>query len=102
MTEEEKKAYRSEMIQKCKTYCHIDYDDDADIIEIIFDATIEELTDLIPEINVYALTNRQKLLVFTTVKELYDHRDKHGDGKALAPAISTLLLNEIYGGLRMA
>ena len=28
MTDEEKEKYRGGLIATCKTYCHIDYDDD--------------------------------------------------------------------------
>ena len=42
MTDEEKKEYRANMIELCKTYCHIDYDDDAEIVELMFDTTMEE------------------------------------------------------------
>ena len=31
MTDEEKEKYRGGLIATCKTYCHIDYDDDIEI-----------------------------------------------------------------------
>lgn len=75
MTEEEKKSYRDEMLQNCKNYAHIDYDDDADILAIMYDATIDDLKELISEFDEYAMTQRQKILVFASVKQLYDQRD---------------------------
>ena len=32
MTDEEKEKYRGGLIATCKTYCHIDYDDDIEIL----------------------------------------------------------------------
>lgn len=99
MTDEEKKEYRDGMIATCKVYCHIDYDDDAEILELMFDTTMEEMTELIPNFDQYNMTSRQKLLAFTSVKELYDNREKYQkDTKALSNAVSSMLLKEIYGG----
>ena len=99
MTDEEKEKYRGGLIATCKTYCHIDYDDDIEILELMLDTTMEEMTELIPNFNQYSLTNRQKLLAFMSVKELYDNRDKYrSDTKLLATAVSSMLLKEIYGG----
>ena len=99
MTDEEKEKYRGGLIATCKTYCHIDYDDDIEILELMLDTTMEEMTELIPNFNKYSLTNRQKLLAFMSVKELYDNRDKYrSDTKLLATAVSSMLLKEIYGG----
>lgn len=87
------------MIAACKLYCHIDYDDDMEILELMFDATMQEMTEMIPEFNQNNLTSRQKLLAFISVKELYDNRDKYrGDTKLLTSAVSSMLLKEIYGG----
>lgn len=35
MTDEEKEKYRGGLIATCKIYCHIDYDDDIEILELI-------------------------------------------------------------------
>ena len=43
MTDEGKKEYRAGMIELCKTYCHIDYDDDAEIVELMFGTAMEEM-----------------------------------------------------------
>lgn len=99
MTDEEKEKYRDGLIATCKVYCHIDYDDDMEILELMFDVTMQEMTELIPNFDQYSLTSRQKLLAFMSVKELYDNRDKYrSDTKTLSAAVSSMLLKEIYGG----
>lgn len=99
MTDEEKEKYRAGLITTCKVYCHIDYDDDMEILELMFDVTMQEMTELIPNFDQCSLTSRQKLLTFMSVKELYDNRDKYrSDTKLLASAASSMLLKEIYGG----
>ena len=40
MTDEEKEKYRGGLIATCKTYCHIDYDDDIEILELICHAPL--------------------------------------------------------------
>lgn len=96
---EETKEYKEALIENCKTYCHIDYDDDEEVVKIMVDAALEEMTELIPDFDVYAMTSRQKLLVFITVKELYDNREKYEkDQTTLSRAASSMLLKEIYGG----
>lgn len=101
MTDEEKKQYREKLLEECKTYNHIDYDDDANIIEIMLDATFEEMTELIPNFDRYNMTSRQRLLTLCFVKELYDNREKYQkDSKSVTNAVSSMLLKEIYGGSR--
>ena len=39
MTNEEKKEYKTKLLEECKKYDHIDYDDDEDIVEIMLEAT---------------------------------------------------------------
>ena len=60
MTDEEKKEYRAEMIELCKKYCHIDYDDDAEIVELMFDTTMEGMEELIPSFDRYAMDKPSK------------------------------------------
>lgn len=101
MTDEEKKEYRAKLIEDCKTYNHIDYDDDANILEIMLDATFEELSDLILNFDPYNMTSRQRLLTLCFVKELYDNREKYEkDSKKVTNAVGSMLLKEIYGGSR--
>ena len=99
MTDEEKKEYRDKLVEDCMKYNHIDYDDDMEILELMFDVTMQEMTELIPNFDRNNLTSRQKLLAFMSVKELYDNRDKYrSDTKTLSAAVSSMLLKEIYGG----
>ena len=53
MTDEEKEKYRDGLIATCKVYCHIDYDDDMEILELMFDVTMQEMTELIPNFDQY-------------------------------------------------
>lgn len=100
MTDEEKKEYKTELVETCKTYNHIDYDDDVEIVELMLDVALEEMTELIPKFDPYCMTSRQKLLVLVSVKELYDNREKYQkDTKGMATAVSSMLLKEIYGGV---
>lgn len=97
MTDEEKKKYREKLLTICNNYCHIDYDDDSDIVELMFDVTLEEMTELIKNFDPFNMTNRQKLLAFVAVKELYDNREKYQkDKKNLSNAVSSMLLKEMY------
>lgn len=99
MTDEEKKEYMAEFALRTKTYCHIDYDDDDEIIKMIIEATLDELGDLIPGFDPYAMTSRQKLLVMMFVNDQYDHRDVYQDrGQVLSNAASSALLSEMYRG----
>lgn len=78
MTEEEKKEYRENLTQQCKKYCHIDYDDDIDIVELMINTTLEEMQELIPNFDAYNMTSRQRLIALVSVKNLYDNREKYG------------------------
>lgn len=70
-----------------------------EILELMLDTTLDEMTELIPNFDRNNLTSRQKLLAFMSVKELYDNRDKYrSDTKTLSAAVSSMLLKEIYGG----
>lgn len=95
MTDERKKK----LLEECKKYNHIDYEDDEDIIELMIDVVLEEMMELIPEFNADNLSARQRLLVLISVKDLYDNREKYGkDEKKMQNAVSSMLLKEIYGG----
>ena len=101
MTYEEKRAYKEKLVQNCMTYCRIDYDDDRDILETMVDAVIQELEELVPGFDPYALTARKRLLVYFSVKDLYDNRDKYQKGEVttvVSRAVSSMLLKEMYGG----
>ena len=99
MTEQEKKEYLDKLTAKTKKYCRIDYDDDEDIIQIMSEAVVEKLTELIPGIDPDVLTTRQPLLVMAYVKDQYDNKDVYiGTEKKLSPAFSSMLLSEMYKG----
>lgn len=101
MTDEEKKEYRGKLIADFMMYSHIDYDDDVNIVELMIDVTLEELTELIPNFDPYNMTSRQRLLVLVFAKELYDNREKYKkDTKSMANAVSSMLLKERYRGNR--
>ncbi len=98
MTDGEKSAYKNELIATCKVYCHIDYSEDDEIVKLMLDAAIVEMSELIPKFDKYGMTARQKLLAFTSVKELYDNREKYQkDTTELTNAVSSMMLKEIYG-----
>ena len=100
MTDGERQECRKKLMDECMVYCHIDYDDDIEIIALMLDATIEEMAELIPKFDQYSMTSRQKLLAFASVKELYDNREKYQkETKTLTNAVSSMLLKEIYGGV---
>lgn len=97
--DDEKKEYKEELLECCKMYCHIDYDDDEKILELMLDTALEEMESLIPSFDRYALTSRQTLLICSTVKELYDNRDTYqNEQKTLSNAVSSMLLKEMYKG----
>lgn len=79
-----------------KEYLRVDYDDDDTIIEIMMEATLEHLTELIPDFDRTKPTARQKVLIFASVKDLYDNREKwEGKTQDMRAAIHSLLLREI-------
>lgn len=99
MTDEEKEQARKKLLEECKKYNHIDYEDDEDIIELMIDVVFEEMGELIPRFDSENLSARQRLLVLISVKDLYDNREKYGkDEKKMQNAVSSMLLKEIYGG----
>lgn len=99
MTDEEKKQARKKLLEECKKYNHIDYEDDEDIIELMIGVAFEEMEELIPGFDSENLSARQRLLVLISVKDLYDNREKYGkDEKKMRNAVSSMLLKEIYGG----
>ena len=90
------------LTEKAKKYARIDYTDDDDLIEIMIEAAVESMADVIPSFDADKMTGRQKIILFTTVKDLYDNRDKYGDQTSgvekqhLKIAAASMLLSEIY------
>lgn len=96
MTDEE--LYRVKILEDCKKYSRIDYEDD-DILELMIDTTLEEMSELIPAFNSENLSSRQRLLLLVSVKDLYDNREKFSkDTRVMQHAVSSMLLKEMYGG----
>ena len=80
-----------------KKYARIDYEDDDDLIKDMIDATVESMGDVIPSFNADSMTWRQKIILYATVKDLYDNREKYGKEKQqLKIAAASMLLSEIY------
>ena len=92
----------AELTAKAKKYARIDYTDDDDLIEIMIEAAVESMADVIPSFDADKMTGRQKIILFTTVKDLYDNRDKYGNQTSgvmkqhLKIAAASILLSEIY------
>ena len=60
MTDEELKEYRAKILEDCKKYSRIDYEDDDDILELMIDTTLEEMSELIPTFDSENLSSRQR------------------------------------------
>lgn len=87
----------AELTAKAKKYARIDYADDDALVEIMVDAAAESMTDVIPSFDADKMTGRQKIILFVTVKDLYDNREKYGKEKQqLKIAAASMLLSEIY------
>lgn len=83
-------------LETLKQYMRVDYDDDDELIELFLNTVLDEMTEQIPDFNRDSPTNRQKVLIMTSVKELYDNRDKRTDKpELLRTAISSMLIKEI-------
>ena len=82
-----------------KTYMRVDYDDDDVLIQMLLDAVLDEMEELIPAFDREKITNRQKLLICVYVKDLYDNRDRMEKGTAgsnekVRFAVQSLILKE--------
>lgn len=83
-------------LELIKQYMRVDYDDDDEIIKLLLDTVLDEMTEQIPDFNRESPTNRQKILIMTSVKELYDNREKRAEKpETLRTAISSMLIKEI-------
>ena len=69
-------------LEEIKQYIRVDYTDDDSLIKLMIDAVVDEMQELIPKFDPENPTNRQKLLICSYVKELYDKRDRtYNNGK---------------------
>lgn len=84
-------------LEYIKNFIRVDYDDDDEIIKLMYNATLQEMAELIPDFNAEQPTYRQQILILTSIKELYDDRTKRtAKPEQLRAAISSMLLKEIY------
>lgn len=84
-------------LEYIKGFIRVDYDDDDQYIELIYNATLQEMGELIEDFNAEKPTYRQQLLILVTIKELYDDRTKRtAKPEQLRAAISSMLLKEMY------
>lgn len=84
-------------LKEVKQYIRVDYTDDDELIELMVDAVTDEMQELIPKFDPENPTSRQKLLIFSYVKELYDKRDRMvSDSKErIRYTVQSLLLKEM-------
>lgn len=83
-------------LEKLKEYLRVDYDDDDEIIQLMLDVVIDEMEELIPSFQRDSLTNRQKLLICTYVKEMYDNRDRTtASQEKVRYAVQSMMLKEM-------
>ena len=99
MADEEKTGYKEKLLEACKKYSRVDYEDDDDIMELMIDSSLESMGELIPNFNPENLSARQYLLLMVSVKDLYDNRELYSkDTKRMQTAVSSMLLKEMYRG----
>lgn len=80
-------------------YVHISFEDDDVLLEIMKNATLDSMEELIPNFDRYNLTGRQMLIALTTINNLYNSREKYAQSaKKMTSAASSFLMQEIYGG----
>lgn len=83
-------------LKTVKEYVRIDYSDDDDILWIMHDAVIDEMKELIPTFDEKNITSRQKLLILTYIKELYDNRDQMTEkSQDVRYAVRSMILKEM-------
>lgn len=83
-------------LKTVKEYVRIDYSDDDEILQIMHDAVIDEMKELIPTFDEKNITSRQKLLILTYIKELYDNRDQMTEkGQDVRYAVRSMMLKEM-------
>ena len=83
-------------LQDAKLYARVDYDDDDSMIQLMLDAVVDEMQELIPTFDAETPTNRQRLLILAYVKELYDGRGNTTVSQdKLRYAVQSMLLKEM-------
>lgn len=80
-----------------KGFIRVDYDDDDEYIQLMYNVTLQEMKEQIADFDAEKPTYRQQLLILTTIKELYDNREKRTTKpELLRAAISSMLIKEMY------
>lgn len=84
-------------LKEIKQYIRVDYTDDDSLIELMIDAVVDEMQELVTKFDPENPTNRQKLLICSYVKELYDNRDRmtKGSTEQIRYTVQSLLLKEM-------
>ena len=83
-------------IKELKEYLRVDFDDDDAVIQLMLDAVLDEMEEVIPTFDRDAPTNRQKLLIFSYVKEVYDGRgNMTASQEKMRYAIQSMMLKEM-------
>ena len=79
-----------------KKFCRIDYDDDDDLLCLMLSAVYQEMEELIKDFDKSNITPRQQMIVMTSMKSLYDEREKYTkDTELLKTSVSSMLLKEV-------
>lgn len=87
-------------LTKVKLYCRIDYDDDDELLRLMYACSIQEMQDLIDGFDPENMTARQEMILLCTMKSLYDDREKFAKShEYMKTAISSMLLKEVYSGV---
>lgn len=82
--------------EQLKLYMRVDYDDDDALIHLMLDGVLDEMEELIPTFVRDKPTNRQKLLIYAYVNELYDKRKNMTEKpETMRYAIRSLMLKEM-------
>lgn len=90
-------ATMEKVLPMAKKYARIDYGDDDDLVEIMVEAVTQSMAEVIPAFDGDNMTARQQVILYASVKNLYDNREKYGkDVKKMQAAVSSMLLSEIY------
>jgi len=90
---------RRERITVIKGYLRVDFPDDDGLIELLYDAAVQILSELLPSYNARSPTPRQTLLEMAVIRDLYENREMYARSRErMRAGISSLLLQEQYGG----
>lgn len=83
-------------IEELKEYLRVDFDDDDAVIQLMLDAVLDEMEEVIPKFDRDAPSNRQKLLIFSYVKEVYDGRgNMTASQEKMRYAVQSMMLKEM-------